>query len=228
MSVKPLYLFKHVFVFGLVFGLVFWLSIHFLVNEKKEVRVPALIGKTWQQASQEITAVGLKTRVRDRQAHFFAAEGTILTQSLKQGEIVPEGREVYVDVSVGKDPAWKEQVVGQLYRDAQNYFESQNISYIATYHACTETTPTNLVLDATWDETDKKMNVLIEDQTCQHSWILKDLQKGKYIESFQQEMRNQSLQVRLVGTFSDNDKVVTDPRPGSIVQKSNIIIIRKE
>ena len=174
-----------------------------------------------------MSARGLKVNIREKKPHFFIAEHTVLAQSIVAGDIVPQGREVYVDISSGTDPDWKKEVLDQSFEQVQVYLQQQNIAYISIYHVCAQA-PSNLVIDAQWEEQPKKMNLLLEDRVCFEPWVLKDVQKARYLESFAKELRNQGMEIRLLGNMDKHDKVVTDPLPGSIVKKNEFVIIRKE
>lgn len=95
-------LFVMVFIVGRATGLLKFGPTSITEEDKKEVKVPKLVGKTQEEAEKALKALGLKFKVKSKQESAEYEEGYVISQDPKAGTKVKKDYVVTVVVSSGK------------------------------------------------------------------------------------------------------------------------------
>jgi beta-lactam-binding protein with PASTA domain len=109
--------------FLLAFG-VMWVWLGRSHGTPEDVSVPNVIGMRYEQAERLLEAAGFAVRVRDRQSHPTAPEGSVLDQTPPSGVRTPRGTTVALAVSAGQRQVTIPEVVGMTLDAAKAALES--------------------------------------------------------------------------------------------------------
>jgi serine/threonine-protein kinase len=82
------------------------------------VKVPAIVGLAYDEASRRLSAAGLKATVGEERVSGSAPRSTVLSQTPPAGNISPRGTTITLDVSAGQKSATVPRVTGLTLTDA--------------------------------------------------------------------------------------------------------------
>jgi serine/threonine-protein kinase len=84
------------------------------------VKVPAIVGLAYDEASKRLGAAGLKASMGESRVSGSAPRSTVLSQTPPAGILSPRGASVTLDVSAGQKSATVPRVIGLSLSDAMN------------------------------------------------------------------------------------------------------------
>ncbi|MGI5911754.1 MAG: protein kinase domain-containing protein [Syntrophomonadaceae bacterium] len=111
-------------VFGLFSGILFMLGGNIFGNE---VVVPDIIGKSINEANDELAKLNLTMNVKEKQYNDSFAKDTIIYQDPGKGQKVKEGREIDIILSLGPQEIEVPQLVGSKLTDAEITLRNNNL-----------------------------------------------------------------------------------------------------
>lgn len=103
---------------------VMWIVLGRSHGAPPDVPVPNVVGMRFEQAEQLLEAAGFAVRVRDKQSHPTAPEGSVLDQSPPSGIRAPRGTTIALAVSAGQHQVVVPDVVGMTLDGAKAALET--------------------------------------------------------------------------------------------------------
>ncbi|MDP2302939.1 MAG: PASTA domain-containing protein [Ignavibacteria bacterium] len=111
-----------------------------------EVKVPRVLGESEYSAIQSLTEAGLTPILGDTVYNDKHAKGTIVLQKPKAGEVVKEGRRIYLVVSGGEQSVYVPLLRGKSLRDAKFALDRIGLK-LGEVNEQPSNTPKDIVID---------------------------------------------------------------------------------
>ncbi len=117
------------------------------VNSGGIIEVPAVIGRTFDEAEEMINALGLEARKGDVRMDREHPAGTVILQNPAEGSKVKRGRRVYLAVSGGEILVSVPNLKGRTLRDAKYALEREGLKLGAIEYRSSDQYPINTIME---------------------------------------------------------------------------------
>ncbi len=117
------------------------------VNQGGIVKVPAVTGKTFQEAVRILDSVGLEARKGDTRPDRSHPVGYVIIQNPLPDHEVKRGRRVYLSVSGGEQDVIVPNIKGRTLRDARFALEREELKLGAIEYQPSDQFPVNTIIE---------------------------------------------------------------------------------
>ncbi len=206
------------------------LLIPWYVN-KPETKVPNVVGMEESQAISLLSDYNLEAVVNESVADEKFPKGTIILQKPEGGDIVKEGRRVYLFVSGGEPTVYVPRLRGKSVRDARLSLERVGLK-LGVIEELPSSNPKNMIFDQQFAEgtplkKGESVNVTISSGESDEGITVPDL-IGKSLSEAQRILADSTLKVGKINyqrSFSLLPNTVLDqyPSKGNKVKSGDVI-----
>ena len=142
---------KKVYLFLALFLLLFFICndmlIPWYVNQGGIVKVPSVVGKTYDEAAQMLDSVGLEARKGDVRSDRTHPAGSVIIQNPLPDHEVKRGRRVYLTLSGGEQLVVVPNIRGRTLRDARFALEREGLKLGAVEYQSSDQFPVNTIVE---------------------------------------------------------------------------------
>jgi eukaryotic-like serine/threonine-protein kinase len=213
-------------------------TVNFLVKSGDDVEVPALTGKTTQEAEQVLSPHRLLLDIQGTQFDEKFPEGVVLYQSVPAGAMVRSGRKIGVVLSKGERERVVPRIAGLDRESAKLVLASSELDLAVSTTSCDDDTPVNRIIAQDPPPgtamAGRELRAVVSSGSCNRKFVMPEV-RGQPASEFLSDLERKGFVVRFFQYEERDDMpagtlISASPAAGTIVENANpvTLIVSKE